>query len=83
MRGVFTIIAIVFFTIHLYSQPGGGGGGPCAGPNPPSWCSGCDGPNPPPQCGAVPIDSDIWVLILGGTVLGMVLIKQRKVANKL
>ena len=58
-----------------FSQPGSGGA--CSGPNPPAWCNDCGGPNPPPSCGAVPIDSHIWVLILGGITLGVILFNKK------
>ena len=65
---------MLFFITPLigFSQPGQGGGNPGQGGGPGGGNGNdpCLGPNPPPSCNQVPIDDDIWILIIGGSLVG-------------
>ena len=63
--GLFFFIALIFFSVDSFSQPGGGGGGrPC----------------PRPPCPQTPI-TGIEILIGGGAVLGIRKLLKGKKSN--
>lgn len=57
------------------------GQGPCSNPTPPAWCINgggpCDGNNPPAWCNTnIPINNEIWTLVIAGLLLGIYIIKK-------
>lgn len=80
MKRFIFIFAFLFLSLGGIAQgpPGGGGnGGPCDNPNPPSWCNnkGCY----PPLC--IPVGGSVGfsLLVLGGAGMGYrFLIKYKK-----
>lgn len=73
-RIYFLILFVVFAQLSWSIQ------GPCNTPNPPAWCNGgggpCNSPNPPAWCNNsnVPISTHDWILLIAGTILGIVII---------
>ena len=68
VRMIFSIF-ILLYSGFVFSQPGGGPGG--GGPGGGQGSDPCLKPNPPPSCANVPIDSDIWILIMAGVSLAV------------
>ena len=60
-------------------QPGQGGGNPGQGGGPGGGNGNdpCSKPNPPASCNNVPIDDDIWILLIGGVFAGGYFIQRR------
>lgn len=67
MKRSLFILSFLFIVNAGISQPGGGNGGPCDSPNPPTWCNnkGCY----PPPC--IPVGGPVAtsLLIVGGVWL--------------
>ena len=81
---ILVILLIILSTIVGYGQPGQGGGPPGGGgPGGGQGNDPCDNPNPPPSCNNVPIDDDIWVLIVGGVFIGGYYVIRQKRINSL
>ena len=78
----FLIILVFLFTPILGDgQPGQGGGIPGQGGGPGGGGGSndpCARANPPPSCSSVPIDDDIWVLIIGGSLIGGLFVLRTK-----
>ena len=67
-----TIISILLVTICLAQpgNPGGNGGGQGTG----------NGNGKCPNC--VPIDSDIWLLVIAGSAMGGIILLSKSIKNK-
>ena len=81
------LIVLLFLISPLLGsgQPGQGGGNPGQGGGPGNGNGNdpCLKPNPPPSCNNVPIDEDIWILIIGGSLIGgFFLIRTNKLSSK-
>ena len=58
--------------MHFGLQPpgNGNGGGNGGGPGNGNGNDPCSKLNPPPSCNNVPIDDDIWILLISGAIGG-------------
>ena len=76
------VLLFLFSPLIVAGQPGQGGGNPGQGGGPGNGNGNnpCSKPNPPPSCNNVPIDDDIWILIIGGGLIGVFFVVR---ANKL
>ena len=77
---IFLILFFLFVPLIMFGfQPGQGGGNPGQGGGPGGGGGNdpCAGPNPPPNCPAVPIDKDIWILLIGGALAGGYFVQKR------
>jgi len=55
---------------HSQSGQGGGNAGQGGGPGGGNGNDPCARANPPPSCSNVPIDDDIWILMIGSSLIG-------------
>ena len=78
---IFAILLFLFIPLLGFNQPGQGGDIPGQGGGPGGGGGGndpCARANPPPSCSSVPIDDDIWVLIIGGSLIGGLFVLRNK-----
>jgi hypothetical protein len=69
---ILLILFLFIAPIIAIGQPGQGGGNPGQGGGPGGGNGNdpCLRPNPPASCSSVPIDDDIWILMIGGSLIG-------------
>jgi hypothetical protein len=70
MKKLLLMLTLLASTSFIHAMPGGGGPDPCNTPFTPCWCQLNPGnPNCPPT--TIPIDGHYWLLIVGGTLMGV------------